>query len=266
MINIKGSIRTLITQSPKFAFALLTVLMLSLGFGAMAGYKAHTWVAYDAAFCVSCHVHDYAQTSWAASVHNHTNTTCHDCHHQSIYANMKNGYNLAMGNFNSAELVSHVPAVTDKICLKCHASDTEDIFMDILGPMNQKQLSLVPKIDRAPLHLVHLKSESRDPSLKSTWQKSTADKGEAQEDPASAPPSVHAKDFHEFQEHEDKYQIQCRYCHGSDTNRAHQFQAQQQVCQTCHAAQDHEEHTHNATCIQCHGEQFIDPFAGKEGS
>jgi hypothetical protein len=179
---------------------------------------------------------------------------------------MKNGYNLAMGNFNSAELVSHVPAVTDKICLKCHASDTEDIFMDILGPMNQKQLSLVPKIDRAPLHLVHLKSESRDPSLKSTWQKSTADKGEAQEDPASAPPSVHAKDFHEFQEHEDKYQIQCRYCHGSDTNRAHQFQAQQQVCQTCHAAQDHEEHTHNATCIQCHGEQFIDPFAGKEGS
>ncbi len=220
------------------------VCLIGTSIGVVLGYKANKIVAHDARFCTACHVHDYAQESWKKSPHHEKNTTCHDCHEQSVVDNMKNGLGLVKmlvtGDTNPG-MLRHVPRVADHACVRCHVPQEDNFWYDILGPLQEDEIANVPKITRSALHEKHLHSE-----FERTGRERSDDA------PHERMPG-------------DIYNIQCRECHGSDLNRSHQFTPQNKSCLRCHEKDLEISHqkslvqgVHAKNCLACHASDFLD--------
>ncbi len=230
------------------AFVLLAVFFAVGGYG---GKKMNDWVVADADFCDACHVHDYANEAWEHSIHNPSNTTCHDCHHQSLYDNAKSLV-LLMSPFYKHEGKLHdFPTVNDHICQSCHDQNVEPHIGAIVGPLGDEEIKAVTKINGSLLHKVHLKAENRLPYKKVKWNIPVEDEKRG---------DVRITKQHLFaREIPPEGKINCRDCHGTSLNRAHSFMATTENCEQCHnaAISENGPHMHNQNCLLCHVAGFI---------
>lgn len=220
----------------------LGVLVVSLIAGGFMGHQVNHVVVHDAAFCLSCHVHDYAQDAWVTSIHNSSNSTCHDCHHQSLYDNVRGAVQLVSPFHKQGEMVHHIPVVQNEHCAKCHLPHHEESVLDVLGPISVEQIRNTVKIDETRLHQVHLKSETREP--RADWQTP-----KSENEPTAGGDSAISH---------SEGAINCRDCHGGEPNRAHNFTASQANCSQCHKnPHANDAHAHNSNCLSCHVIEFI---------
>ena len=216
-------------------------------------YK-YTWVDYR--FCDDCHVHDYANEAYERSVHFGL-TTCHDCHRVPIRHYPKNLYMAIFDRPQTADDI-HPPDVQSVICEQCHSVDGGK--EPLTGPMSEAVRKRVVKIDSSPLHMLHLSSKTRDPG---------AYRGQTKRDEASP----HGEDGELAPAHEegaahapaggheaggelpgwDMGVITCMDCHGSTSNRAHNFQASRDNCTACHGELKVGSKRFDAiSCQECH--------------
>ena len=264
--------------------ARLGVVLIALALGSLAGMPVgqevfrYTWS--DARFCDDCHTHDYANEAWSRSVHAKL-TTCHDCHRVPIRHYPKNLWVTVVRKPRSQDDI-HRPDVATVICEQCHAESGAD--EPLTGPLPSELRGQVVKIDHSPLHKVHLEADSREPgSYRGGGHGDEPPVGGAHgEEPgeAEAPGGEHGEEpegsGHAPDEqggghgagHGDGHftgPITCMDCHGSDDNRAHQFQASRANCLECHPDQALVgERMQVLSCRECHFAGFLsrDAHAG----
>jgi len=204
------------------------------------GYKTYEYVWKDASFCTSCHVHDYASNAWQASSHNQI-TTCHDCHHQPLRSYFKEFFIMIVKQPKYLKGLERVPHVPKEICSACHISDYKERGT-ISGPMRERDISKIPKIDQTFLHKLHLERQT-DLELY-TEQEIT--------DPADiADPKQYLS-----RERGPKRKIICVDCHGGITNRAHSFVAVDLACTRCHYERHPSGFVTEYGCRHCHFQDF----------
>jgi hypothetical protein len=227
--------------------ALWGVLTLGLTAGAVVGIpveeKLYDYVWNDSYMCDDCHVHDYANEAYWASIHGGV-TTCHDCHLVPISHYPRNLFVTAFTPPQGPEDI-HPPQVASVVCTRCHSAEGQD--EPLTGPMSEAVRQHTVKIDDSELHRVHLGSKDRLPS---TWRGGTElPEGHAGTGPLVAPfvrPSW------------DTGVMQCADCHGAGPNRAHQFTATRENCVACHG----DLHVDTGRfvdldCRQCHLSGFL---------
>lgn len=209
--------------------ASLVVVLVALIGGAAAGVPVgdgmYTYMWQDPRFCNDCHVHDYANEAWAASVHGQL-TTCHDCHRVPIRHYPKN---LVYAAFWRPQVPEDIPKPhpTVEICEQCHSSTGGD--EPLTGPMAPEVRAEVVKIDHSPLHRLHLDSDHRTPSA---YEGGQTDQGEGP--------------------------IECLDCHGGENLTAHQFPARTEHCERCHeGVRPEDEHGGGLQCLDCHAAGFL---------
>ena len=227
--------------------ALWVALLAGGSVGALVGFpveeRVYDYVWRDSEFCDDCHVHDYANEAYRASVHAGV-TTCHDCHLVPIRHYPRNLFKTALMPPQGPEDI-HPPQVANVICTRCHSIEGQD--EPLTGPMSEAVRDSAVKIDESALHRVHLESEERIPS---TWQGGT----EPPEHHAGTGPLIAPFERPSW----DAGTIACRDCHGADPNRAHQFTATRENCLACHG--DLHVDTGRLTdldCRQCHLSGFL---------
>ena len=152
----------------KFRFKYLLIFLapsLAAGFllGIYPGYRIYSYVWKNDAFCVSCHVHDYAGSALEMSVHGNL-TTCHDCHHQALREYIREGIVLITENPKFPLAMKHTPHVPKDICEACHIAAPRH-KSSITGPMAGKDIENIPLIDTSHLHVLHLQKEVSPPEL-----------------------------------------------------------------------------------------------------
>lgn len=235
---------------------LIIVAAVFLPIGSYAGYEAGIWMVKDPDFCEACHVHDYANEAWEVSIHGQKDITCHDCHHQSLTDNVKSAIYLVSPIHDASKLIHSVPVVKDYVCQKCHDSRVDglgSIFHGVLMDMPEEKYNSIAKVNNNRLHKAHLEAESRFPYKSLNWNI-----------PAE-PEKDFSKDFTpgnliNFGQKEESA-IHCRDCHGSKSNRAHNFAPVRENCEQCHnAIRDMDElhsHPHNRNCLLCHVDGFV---------
>lgn len=231
------------------------VAAIFIPIGSYAGYEAGMWMVADPQFCEACHVHDYANEAWEASIHGQEDITCHDCHHQSLFANVKSAVYLVSPFHDSKKLIHNIPVVKDHVCSKCHDSRVDGLtgLHGVLLDMPEEKYHSIAKINESKLHKIHLNAESRSPYKTLNW---------------NIPAEVEADHSDEFSPgnlinlgHSETNKIHCRDCHGSRSNRAHNFAPVRENCEQCHNAikgkDDLHSHPHNRNCLLCHVEGFV---------
>ena len=203
--------------------------------GVYPGYRVYEFIWKDADFCTSCHVHDYATLAWHDSTHGAL-TTCHDCHHQSLTQYANTMIQLLLKNPESLKKMDHIPHIPKDLCAACHVSDAKS-HSTVTGPLAQKGIENLPKVNLSHLHSLHL---SRMTSL---------------------PQPNKSQDNHKSDNHiKGSRNIICTDCHGGIPNRAHNFTATDRSCLQCH------ENIHKTTilktfgCRNCHFQEFMVPI------
>lgn len=218
--------------------SLLVVLAGFLG-GSVSGKPVadalYGYMWSDAQFCDDCHVHDWANERWAASVHG-TLTTCHDCHRVPI---RHYPMNLAVTILDTPETPEDIPKAEVKmvICEQCHSQVGAE--EELTGPMPPAVREQVVRIDHSPLHRTHLDAEFRKPG---------AYKG--------GKPGVDGEHTEALEGEEGK--ITCLDCHGGEDLNVHRFVATSADCEECHhdiAPKD--EAGNELSCLDCHGRGFV---------
>lgn len=219
--------------------------------GIPAGDEVYTYLWADYRFCNDCHVHDYANEAYEDSVHFGL-TTCHDCHLVPIRHYPRNLWLTLFDRPESAEDI-HRPDVESLICTRCHSADTDD--QPLTGPMGEEMRAMVVKIDDSPMHLLHMRSETRDPG---------AYRGGAHEDAASDAEDKHVSGIHGVVADWDAGVITCMDCHGAESNRAHSFGAKTANCVACHQGVAPEgSQISQLECRECHFAGFVGKSGGR---
>ncbi|MEI8346472.1 MAG: hypothetical protein WCG27_03330 [Pseudomonadota bacterium] len=220
--------------------------------GTAVGHKGYRYVIYDAGFCNKCHVHDYANDAWFESAH-YQSTTCHDCHHQSVWANARGGLLTVFANYyKKREKIHNIPKVEDKHCIKCHIPSKHGVLLDIVGPLQSYDISKIIKIEETKGHRVHLLAKTRDPSKYYSWAQ------DGQHVQAKIKDSENTDDA--FNIEEEGRVIHCRDCHGGKQNRAHNFNAMPENCLECHKdiSKSNKVVGHlKQNCMLCHFASFL---------
>ncbi len=214
---------------PVVAAALLTGTV----FGAPVGQGVYQYTWADARFCDDCHVHDYANEAWEASIHRNL-TTCHDCHRVPIRHYPKNLWMAAFDRPQGEDDI-HPPDVETVVCEQCHSREAE--LEELTGPMSDELRELVVKIDASPLHRVHLDAEARNPG-------------------SYRGGNLNDDDDHD--NHESGEPINCMDCHGAANNRAHRFESTAENCLGCHEDQKVKlREPLDLDCRECHFQGFL---------
>lgn len=198
-------------------FCVFTLLALA---GSVLGFKGYRYMWVNPNFCYACHIHDYANKTWASGIHAQA-TTCHDCHQAGLGYYMRVSYSMLLDKPTFPDDLTHVPIIPADVCRSCHISDeTKDLKMETTTiPM--EDIARFAKIDQTRLHAIHLK----------------------QDDPLN--PSR---------------KINCQHCHGSKMNRTHQFTASAENCLQCHREVEHDtsiRSVHGIPCSKCHFIDFV---------
>ncbi len=214
---------------------ILVMVVLSGAAGGAAGVPAgdqmYMYMWRDPRFCDDCHVHDYANERWAASVHGKL-TTCHDCHRVAI---RHYPLNLVVTLFDTPKKPEDIPLaeVAMVVCEQCHISEGEE--EPLTGPMTAELRALVPKVDNSPLHKAHLHAKTRKPSA---YKGGT---GEVEEHRETDP---------------DRFVV-CLDCHGGSRLNVHRFVAVSEECEVCHEGiRPKDESGRNLECLDCHARGF----------
>lgn len=224
----------------------LTFLGPSLLIGAIAGsvpgYFAYRYTWYNAEFCYSCHVHDYANLAWKHSSHG-TTTTCHDCHHQPLRAYLKETWLMLTKRPTFPQDLHHTPYVPNDLCQICHVSGADHSRMT--GPMPASEVEKIPKVDGQRLHQVHLKATTNlvlehDLPIPESERSMTP---------------VPAETLN--RERGEDRPIACADCHGGTVNRGHNFSASDRACVRCHEPTHHKGLTKTVGCRSCHFDSFL---------
>lgn len=215
-------------------FLLLPSMAAGILLGAYPGYKTYEFVWKDAAFCTSCHVHDYANIGWKQSSHGRL-TTCHDCHHQPLHDYVREAFIMVTNPPKFPRDLKHTPNVPKDLCQACHLSTAED-RSTITGPLSPEDVDQLPKVDRLHLHRVHLAKKVKAPLP------SHRSHGEVPE-----------------------RAITCVDCHGGVSNRAHNFSATDRSCIQCHEKIHQKgQIVKQVGCRSCHFQDFMVPIAPKQ--
>lgn len=223
--------------------------------GAPVGQEAFRYMWTDARFCDDCHTHDYANVAWAKSVHGKL-TTCHDCHRVPIRHYPSNLW-VTLTRKPETQADIHRPDVATVICEQCHSSSGAE--ETLTGPLPLALRKQVVKVDFSPLHKLHLESETREPGLYRGGGDVDDGKGEHDHGAAAAddedghdPAGGHGGEAH------FNGPIGCMDCHGSEDNRAHQFQANRDNCLACHPDQQLVgDRLEMLSCRECHFAGFL---------
>lgn len=230
--------KSLLKKVKAIGIVLAPSMIIGAIVGAWPGYRLYEYAWKDAAFCTSCHVHDYASVGWQKSVHG-DKTTCHDCHHQPLRAYIREAYVMATKQPKFPKDLHHTPMVPKNLCGACHLENPQD-QSTLTGPMSLKDIAKIPKIDHSRLHEAHLRAETDlvEPSSLHPMQTDYIKKGE-------------------------KRPIGCADCHGGPTNRGHHFGAVDFACIRCHEQPyQHSERVKEVGCRSCHFSDFLAPIGG----
>jgi hypothetical protein len=225
---------------------LMPSLITGVAVGVYPGYKLYEHVWYDAKFCVTCHVHDYASVGWEQSVHGEK-TTCHDCHHQRLRDYFREAAMMVVAPPTFPRDLHHTPYVDKNLCAACHVSNAAD-RSTITGPLKYEDIEKIPKVDLSHLHSVHLK-KTTDLTLLNSHQHT--DNERLLE---GLRPNVELN-----RTKGPERDIGCADCHGGPANRGHNFAAVDAVCVRCHSDQHRSEVTKTFGCRNCHFQQFLIP-------
>ena len=210
--------------------ALIIIFVISSLVGVAVAYKGYRYVIYDANFCDKCHAHDYANDAWNDSPH-YKSTTCHDCHHQSVYANARGFFLTVFANhYKSDKKIHDIPKVEDKHCTKCHLPAKKGTWLDVVGPLSGYDIGKIIKIKDTLGHRIHLLAKTRDPDHSAPWSGNAQGHSKNREMIDENSPEAEKA----FDVEEEHRVINCRDCHGSKQNRAHSFSAIPENCVECH--------------------------------
>lgn len=230
---------------------MLPSIMLGILAGSYPGYELYRYTWYNAEFCTSCHVHDYASVAWSQSAHGQT-TTCHDCHHQRFRDYIKEMYIMIKDRPKFPEDLHHTPYVKKELCAACHVSNAAD-KTTITGPFQLADIQRIPKVDESHLHAIHLKKET-DLVL--------------QNHQTHTPNERHLEDLHPTLEPNltkgEKRSITCADCHGGPQNRGHNFSAVDATCVRCHEKSHESKMAKTYGCRSCHFQDFLIPINSKK--
>lgn len=91
------------------------VLVLASG---ITAYKINNYFNTNPDACVLCHVHDYAQDSWAQS--EHAAVICKDCHYSSKKDQVAQLYRFVFLGHKTVEPRHGKVIVPKKFCMECH--------------------------------------------------------------------------------------------------------------------------------------------------
>lgn len=242
-----GKMRVLLRWS--LAFLAFTLPTFSVGtlVGVYGGYHVSEVVWTDAKFCVSCHVHDYANFGWQRSIHGEK-TTCHDCHHQPLRAYVKEMYIMLTKRPQFPEDLHHTPYIKKDLCAACHVSDAAD-RSSITGPMKFEGISKIPKVDKSELHRIHLAAKT-DLTLLNSHELSDKER--------NAEPITHLP----IEKGEER-EVTCADCHGGPANRGHNFSAVDASCVRCHSEPHKTPVGEVFGCRNCHFQGFLIPETEK---
>ncbi|GAB4408999.1 MAG: hypothetical protein OHK0056_10590 [Bacteriovoracaceae bacterium] len=232
-----------IKKNRSYLYSLLPALIIGVGIGAYPGYRTYEYTWKDANFCISCHVHDYASNSWSESAHGQA-TTCHDCHHQPLHQYIKEAYVYVVKGPKFPQDLHHTPNVPSNLCQSCHVSSHSKAT--ITGPMIDRDLSEIPKVDKLYLHAFHLKKKTKMKLLKNHAFSDEERKGHF----VNPPP----------EEGQEERPISCSDCHGGPTNRSHHFSAVDLSCIRCHGDVHDTPMGREFGCKQCHFQEFLLPL------
>jgi hypothetical protein len=226
-------------------------LLLGAAVGLYPGYKFYHYAWFDAGFCTSCHVHDYATVGWAHSIHGEK-TTCHDCHHQRLRDYIKEAIVMATKQPKFPKDLHHTPYVNKSLCSACHVSNAAD-RSTITGPMAFEDIQKIPKVDLSRLHSIHLKKQT-DLTLLNSHALEDNERNLEDLHPTLALDQTHA----------ENRPITCADCHGGPTNRGHNFSAVDATCVRCHADAHKSKVAQQYGCRSCHFQEFMIPISPKD--
>lgn len=236
-------------QWPQIKLILLFMLpsiMLGVLAGSYPGYQLYKYTWYNANFCTSCHVHDYATIGWAQSPHGAT-TTCHDCHHQRLRDYLKEMIVMIKDRPEFPKDLHHTPYVKKELCAACHVSNAAD-KSTITGPFELEDVKKIPKVDLSHLHSLHLKKKT-ELKLLNHHELSPSERGIEKLQP------LHEMNF----ERAESRNITCADCHGGPQNRGHNFSAVDSSCIRCHQETHTTKVTKEVGCRFCHFQDFMIP-------
>lgn len=242
--------KSLWSQAKLWLGFLAPSLLLGVAVGLYPGYRLFHYTWYDAGFCTTCHVHDYATVGWANSIHGEK-TTCHDCHHQRLRDYIKETVIMVTKRPKFPKDLHHTPYVNKELCSACHVSDAAD-RSTITGPMRYEDILEIPKVDLSHLHRVHLKKDT-DLTLLNSHQLTDNERNLDE-----LHPTVELS-----REKGEKRQITCADCHGGPTNRGHNFSAVDATCVRCHEAPHKSKVAQQYGCRSCHFQEFMIPHVDK---
>lgn len=241
--------KQLIESAKALLVFLIPSLIVGFAIGSYPGYKAYEYVWKDAGFCISCHVHDYATVGWHKSIHGQT-TTCHDCHHQPLHAYIHETIVMIRDRPKFPKDLHHTPYVKKDLCAACHLSHPEDTS-SITGPMKDRDIAKIPKVDTSVLHRIHL-AKTTDLTLLNLMEIPDAQRTTNPE-PITALP----------REKGPTRPIVCADCHGGPTNRGHNFSAVDLSCVRCHEQAHATKVVKEFGCRTCHFHEFLAPVVDR---
>lgn len=241
------------TTLRKWLLFLLPTLIPGVIAGTYPGYKFYHYVWYDANFCTTCHVHDYATVGWSNSSHGET-TTCHDCHHQRLRDYIREAYIMIKERPKFPEDLHHTPYVKKELCAACHVSNAAD-RSTITGPFKYEDVQKIPKVDRSHLHAVHMNKKT-DLVLQNKRAHT-----ESERDIKNLKPNLELD-----RTKGDARLITCADCHGGPQNRGHNFSATDISCIRCHSEPHETKVGKEFGCRNCHFQDFMIPNSAKKPS
>lgn len=219
--------------------------------GTYPGYQFYKYVWYNADFCTSCHVHDYATVGWKNSGHGPV-TTCHDCHHQKLRDYIREAIVMVKDQPKFPKDLHHTPYVKKELCAACHVTDAAD-RSTISGPFKYEDVQKIPKVDLSHLHAAHMK-EKTEYKLQNHFALAPNER-----DPKNLFPTL----AHDRTKGE-KRDITCADCHGGPQNRGHNFSAVDSSCVRCHEKSHESKVAQTFGCRNCHFQDFMIPVDRKK--
>ncbi len=230
---------------------LVPSMLVGMLVGAYPGYRLYRYTWYDAEFCTSCHVHDYATVGWANSVHGGI-TTCHDCHHQRFRDYIKEAIIMVKDHPKFPEDLHHTPYVKKELCAACHVSNVAERGT-ITGPFKFEDIERIPKIDLSHLHSVHMQEQTE--FVLQNHQPHTENERNIEE----LRPTVEIN-----KEKGESRAITCADCHGGPQNRGHNFSSVDSSCVRCHEKSHENQVAKTFGCRSCHFQDFLIPIHDKK--
>ena len=217
-----------------FALFVIIVVMVLVVLSAV-GYAGYNYVQYDPTFCNSCHLMEDAFIRWNDS--DHSDVTCHGCHHQSTEDTL--AQSIAFFTKNPTAIEGHAE-VESELCVECHDMQTVGHDVHFLGE----------EIDCVRCHTtsLHRFSFDRDNCMECHFQRELI-KEMGTQHCLSCHPFLSGGNESELRPTEES----CKECHSDrETKIALSEYHVTSECTTCHRPHEKDR---PVECLECHAPQ-----------